>query len=167
MLAFYLAIPEVENDRRGLNVQKGMQHAKEQGKWLGPAPLGYQNICSGDGIRSIIQKGPDASILRIEFEQVASFTHNASDAYRNAVKSGLNCSQSNFFRILRNPAYAGKVKITGVGKTDSHTVPRLHVGIISSEIFDKVQKLFCKEVTKNDVAYSYRFPLRGFLKCPQ
>jgi DNA invertase Pin-like site-specific DNA recombinase len=167
MLAFYLAIPEVENDRRGLNVQRGMQNAKEQGKWIGPAPLGYQNICSPDGIKSIIQKEPDASILRIAFEQVASFTHNASDAYRYAVKSGLNCSQSNFFRILRNPAYAGNIKITGIGTIDSHIVPGLHVGIVSSETFDKVQKLFYNEVTKNDIAYSNRFPLRGFLKCPQ
>lgn len=167
MLAFYLAIPEVENDRRGLNVQRGMQNAKEQGKWLGPAPLGYQNICSPDGVKSIIQKEPEASILRIAFEQVASFTNNSSDAYRNAVKSGLNCSQSNFFRILRNPAYAGKIKVTGIDKTDSHTVPGLHVGIITSETFDKVQKLFCKEVTKNDIGYSHKFPLRGFLKCPQ
>jgi site-specific DNA recombinase len=167
MLAFYLAIPEVENDRRGLNVQRGMQNAKDQGKWLGPAPLGYQNICSTDGTKSIIQKEPEASILRIAFEQVANFTHNASDAYRNAVKSGLSCSQSNFFRILRNPAYAGKITVIGIGKTDSHTVPGLHVGIISSVTFDKVQKLFCKEVTKNDMGYSHRYPLRGFLKCPQ
>lgn len=167
MLAFYFAIPEVENERRGLNIQRGLQSAKEQGKWIGPAPLGYQNICSYDGIKSIIQKEPEASILRIAFEQVASFTYNASDAYRNAVKSGLGCSQSNFFRILRNPAYAGKVKITGNAKIESHVVQGLHVGIVSSATFDKVQKLFCKEVTQNDMGYSHRYPLRGFLKCPQ
>ncbi len=143
-----------------------MKNAKEEGKWLGPAPLGYQNICSHDGIKSIIQKERGASILRISFEQIANFTHNANDAYRNAVQSGLSCSQSNFFRILRNPAYAGKVKITGIGKAESHTVPGLYVGIISSVTFDKVQKLFCKEVTKNDIAYSHRFPLRGFLNAP-
>jgi DNA invertase Pin-like site-specific DNA recombinase len=33
MLAFYLAAPEVENDRRALNVFHGMRRAKKEGRW--------------------------------------------------------------------------------------------------------------------------------------
>lgn len=34
MLAFYLAAPEVENDRRALNVFHGMRRAKKEGRWI-------------------------------------------------------------------------------------------------------------------------------------
>ena len=43
MLAFYLAAPEVENDRRALNVTHGMMKARKEGRWMGKAPLGYAN----------------------------------------------------------------------------------------------------------------------------
>lgn len=38
MLAFYLAAPEVENDRRALNTTNGMRRARKEGRWMGPAP---------------------------------------------------------------------------------------------------------------------------------
>jgi DNA invertase Pin-like site-specific DNA recombinase len=44
MLAFYLAAPEVENDRRALNVVVGMRRAKKEGRWMGTAPKGYKNV---------------------------------------------------------------------------------------------------------------------------
>ena len=40
MLAFYLAAPEVENDRRALNVTVGMRRAKKEGRWMATAPKG-------------------------------------------------------------------------------------------------------------------------------
>jgi site-specific DNA recombinase len=43
MLAFYLAAPEVENDRRALNIIGGMRRARKEGRWMGTAPLGYKN----------------------------------------------------------------------------------------------------------------------------
>jgi site-specific DNA recombinase len=39
MLAFYLAAPEVENDRRALNVTFGMRKAKREGRWMCFAPV--------------------------------------------------------------------------------------------------------------------------------
>lgn len=52
MLAFYLAAPEVENDRRALNTFHGMRRARKEGRWMGPAPIGYTNKVTEDG-RSI------------------------------------------------------------------------------------------------------------------
>jgi len=37
MLAVYLSMPEVENDRRGLNVKYGIRRAKKEGRWMGMA----------------------------------------------------------------------------------------------------------------------------------
>lgn len=48
MLSHYLTIPEVENERRALNVFYGMRRAKKEGRWMGTAPLGYVNKITED-----------------------------------------------------------------------------------------------------------------------
>ena len=53
MLAFYLAAPEVENDRRALNVLLGMRKAKKERRWMGVAPIGYANKITEDGKKYI------------------------------------------------------------------------------------------------------------------
>jgi DNA invertase Pin-like site-specific DNA recombinase len=43
MLALYLAIPEIDNDRRSLKITGGIRAAKKAGRWPGKAPFGYRN----------------------------------------------------------------------------------------------------------------------------
>lgn len=43
MLAFYLAAPQVENDRLSLRTRAGMRQALKEGRWLWKAPFGYKN----------------------------------------------------------------------------------------------------------------------------
>lgn len=169
MFAFYLAIPEVENDRRSLNTQMGMLRAKERGKWLGRAPIGYINHCYPDGSKLIIPKEPEASIIRNAFHQIANLRCNITDAYLAATKEGISCCRSNFWRILQNPVYTGSVKITDTRNSSSYIIPALHKGIVSTPVFNKVQELFFirrdpKENNRNDRDSS--FPFRGFMSCP-
>lgn len=69
MLAFYLAAPEVENDRRALNVFYGMRRAKKEGRYMGLAPVGYKNKIDQGGHKYIAPKEPDATILYWAFEE--------------------------------------------------------------------------------------------------
>ncbi|ASW72870.1 hypothetical protein IQ37_05710 [Chryseobacterium piperi] len=46
MLAIYLSTPEVENDRRALNIFYGMRRAAKEGRLLGAAPYGMINRCT-------------------------------------------------------------------------------------------------------------------------
>jgi len=62
MLAFYLAVPEVENDRRALNVFHGMRRAKKEGRWMGIAPIGYINKTTESGKKYIAPNGEKADI---------------------------------------------------------------------------------------------------------
>lgn len=64
MLAFYLAAPEVENDRRALNVFYGMRRARKEERWMGRAPAGYINKATEDGKKYICLKEPEASIMK-------------------------------------------------------------------------------------------------------
>src|ERR1700737_312769 len=70
MLAFYLAAPEVENDRRALNVFFGMRRAKKEGRYMGLAPLGYMNKTDEKGRKFLPPKEPKATILRWAFGEL-------------------------------------------------------------------------------------------------
>lgn len=56
MLAFYLAVHEVENDRRALNVFFGMRRAKKEGRWVAIAPIGYKSRTTENGVKYIAPK---------------------------------------------------------------------------------------------------------------
>lgn len=69
MLAFYLAAPEVENDRRALNVIHGMRRARKEGRYMATAPLGYVNKMSEDKKKYITLHEIEAPILKWAFEE--------------------------------------------------------------------------------------------------
>jgi len=71
MLAFYLAAPEVENDRRSANVITSVYRARKEGRWANVAPAGYKNVRGDDGKATIV---PDAfaPLVREAFEQFAT-----------------------------------------------------------------------------------------------
>jgi site-specific DNA recombinase len=64
LLAFYLVTPEVENDRRSINVKTAMHKAKLEGRWMGTAPIGYANRTSASGQKYIAPHEPAASLLK-------------------------------------------------------------------------------------------------------
>ena len=58
MLAFYLAAPEAENDRRALNILLTECAGQEkEGRWMCSAPIGYANKMRENGKRIYCPKG--------------------------------------------------------------------------------------------------------------
>ena len=43
VLAMYLVIPEVDNDRRSIKIRGGIRAALKAGRWCRNAPIGYRN----------------------------------------------------------------------------------------------------------------------------
>lgn len=105
MLAFYLAAPEVENDRRALNTFYGMRRAKKEGRWVSGAPIGYKNLVTETGKKDIAPHKPKASIMRWVFEEIAKDNWPLEHIRKNANKKGLQCERMNFWRLVRNPVY--------------------------------------------------------------
>jgi hypothetical protein len=70
MLAFYLAAPEVENDRRSLNTIAGMRRAMKDGRHVNMAPKGYKNA-RDENNNPIIVPSKDAPLIAWSFEEVA------------------------------------------------------------------------------------------------
>jgi site-specific DNA recombinase len=169
MLAFYLAAPEVENDRRALNVFYGMRRAKKEGRYMGLAPVAYVNKSDEYGKKYIAPKEPDAEILKWAFNEVNKGVFNTEQVWKQARTKGLKCSKNAFWQVLRNPLYCGKLFVPPFKDEEGYFVKAQHKPIISESLFNEVQD------TLDGRGRNYRtkvetvdeFPFRGFLVCPE
>ena len=171
MLAFYLAAPEVENDRRALNVFFGMRRAKKEGRWMGTAPVGYINKTDDHGRKYIAPKEPEASIIKWAFQELANGHFAADQIRKEANNRGLICSRSNFWNAIRNPVYCGKIPITSYKDEETTAVQGQHEAIISEALFYEAQEVLLgrkrKERPATQITVDEQMPLRGFLICPK
>ena len=172
MLAFYLAAPEVENDRRALNVFHGMRRAKKEGRWMGTAPVGYINKISEDHKKYIAIHPIEGPLLKWGFEQIAENKYNTVDVWRllrEKAKGIKRFSKNNFWAALRNPVYCGKIFIPPYEKEEAYFVYGQHEPLISEELYNEVQDVLDgrKREVKPRIVSTDNLPLRGFLECPK
>ncbi|OXB03817.1 recombinase family protein [Flavobacterium plurextorum] len=169
MLAFYLAAPEVENDRRALNTFHGMRRARKEGRYMGYAPVGYVNKVKEDGTKYIAFDQPEASILKWAFEELSKGIFNTEQVLCMAKEKGLKASKNNFWRAIRNPLYCGKIVIPKYKDEDLTYVTGQHEPLISQILFYKVQDILDgRSKTYLPKAITTKpFPLRGFFTCPE
>jgi len=169
LLAVYIATSEVENDRRSLNVRQGIYKARQEGRWTSNVPLGYSFQFIKNGIKIIVPKEPEASLIRNAYRIIASQDHNGvQSVYDRLLKAGLKCSRSHFWRVIRNPFYSGKIVVPRFEGTDSYLVKGNHEAIVPEILFNKVQRILDseKQKTKTNIEHDEKLPLRGLILCP-
>ena len=166
MLAFYLAAPEVENDRRSLNVIAGTRRAMKEGRHCTWAPIGYRNIRTEEN-KPIIVPSKDAHLVRWLFEEVSKQENNVVDIWRLVVTKGLKISRSNVFNMLRNPIYMGKIFLSAYKDEEAMLVRGIHEPVISEGLFYMVQDILDGRKPKHPSVHTGKeeLPLRGFLMC--
>ena len=172
MLAIYLSTPEIENDRRALNVIYGMRRAKKEGRWMSAAPIGYANKTTESGVKYVAPKYPEATIVKWIFETLAEGLYASDQVRKMAITKGLKCSKNNFYNCIRNPIYCGKIFIPKYKDEESCTVQGKHEAIVSETLFYAVQDIL-EGKRRGDkkrgttIVCDERLPLRGFLICPK
>ncbi len=171
MLAFYLAAPEVENDRRALNTIYGMRRALKEGRYMGLAPIGYVNRITESGRKYIALDQPRARLLKQAFEEVATGIYTVEEVRKRAVRKGLRCPKTTFWRALENPVYFGKIEVKGFRDEKTMLVDGQHEALISEKLFYDIQDAIDgkrKRQRPNVKELSNAaFELRGFLECPK
>lgn len=165
MLAFYLAAPEVENDRRALNVIVGMRKAKKEGRYLGLAPKGYKNTRNEYGKPIIEIDDTQAPIIKWSFKEIAKGTKSVVEIWREATNKGLKCSRAFFWTIIKNPVYCGLITVNKYKDEESMVVKSQHKAIISKELFDEVQDVLNGRKKNAPTIHTKKeaFPLRGLI----
>lgn len=168
LLAMYIVMAEVENERRSLNVSLGLHKAKMEGRWIGKAPYGYVSKLSDSGKSVIVPQEPEALLVRKIFEGVIEQNVSIRELYRQSVHVGLNCSLNTLWNILYSPVYCGKVRVPPFEGHKAYFVPGIHQAIISEALYDKVQRALksrSRTIIKRDTLIEL-LPLKGFLHCP-
>ena len=171
MLAIYLAAPEVDNDRRSLNIFHGMRRGKMEGRWLGTCPKGYINV-RDENNRPIIlpEGGKKEELVKRAFAEYATGLYNIEELRRRFNQEGLNSTRNSFWRFLRNKAYIGKILVPAFKNEPAHWVDATHPAIIDEQTFNAVQDILEGRKKKTPSKYQTvkdEFPLRGFLSCPR
>jgi hypothetical protein len=170
MLAFYLAAPEVENDRRSLNVLVGMRRAKKEGRYVGSVPKGYSNK-RDEQDRAIIVPNEQAEHIRKGFEWLSTGLYSNIEVKKMIeAKFGHYMSISHFHTLIRNPIYIGYVPIKAYKDEKAHIVKGIHEPLISEALFWKVQNMLAKKakiLPPKQAKIREDFPLRAILQCRQ
>ena len=167
MLAVYLTTPEVENDRRSLNVIAGMRRALKDGRWLGVAPKGYKNT-RDDSNKPIIVPGKDAELIKYAFEQMATGHFNVETVRRMVTAKGLKITKNGFWHLMRNCLYTGRIVVAAYKDEPGIIVKGKHEPLISDSVFYDAQTVIDGRKRIGVPAHYSRhedLPLRGFLKC--
>ena len=169
MLAFYLAAPEVENDRRALNVFYGMRRARKEGRYMGLAPVGYINRTDLNGRKYIAPEDGQADILRWAFEELARGKFNTNQVYQMVKAKGFKATRSLFFFAVTNPVYCGKILVPKFKDEEAVFVKGSHEPIITESLFYEVQDVLESRGRhyRPKASADSSLPLRGFLICPE
>jgi len=171
MLALYLAAPEVDNDRRALNIFHGYRRGKKMGLWLGSCLRGYKNTRDENNKAVITPEGGKQEKLVVEaFKQFATGLYAIEDLRRKLNKEGLKCGRNSFWMLLRNKGYIGKVFVPAYKDEPAEWVKGKHTPLIDEHTFYEVQDILDgrrKKIPSKYKTLRAEFPLRGFLQCPK
>ena len=168
-----LATAEVENRQRSINVRRGMRRALREGRWMGGAPIGYQNARDAENRPVIVPDPVRGPLVAAAFELAADGHLPVAEVYRRARRNGLDVARSRFYRMLRDEVYVGRITVEAwpeMGEPEED-VPALHEPIVSELTFARVQRRFDPDRAdrrrRGERGPDLRFPLRGVLLCPR
>lgn len=167
MLAFYLAAPEVENERRSLNTIVGMRRAMKEGRYVHHAPKGYKPGRDATN-RPIMIPSDDAPYVLEAFTEMAKGIFSMEEVRAKLRRKGFRCSKNQFTLLLRNPVYAGRIVIPAWRDERAEEVEGVHEPIVSRELFAKVQTILDGRTgrrTGKPARRNEELPLRGHLMC--
>ena len=167
MLAFYLAAPEVENDRRSISTQAGMRRARREGRWIARPPKGYKSVPDALG-KPLMVPNEDAALVREAFSEVAKSVYLLEEVRLRLRRKGFRCSKNQFTLLLRNPLYMGKVPIPAWRDEEAEIVEGLHEPLVTEEVFLRVQDVLNGRKGPSagkTVRQHGSLPLRGHLRC--
>ena len=156
---------QYENDVKSERTINGMKQAILQGRWCWRAPLGYKQTRSENG-KPLLCPDNNAPFLIEAFNLAGTGLYKQTDIVKKIKQKGFKkITEKILNRILRNPLYAGIIKV------DWHVenINALHEPLISRELFLKVQAFLSGK--KIQIAPKNRshpdFPLRNFVRCPK
>src|SRR5690606_20608851 len=129
MLSIYLTLPEVDNDIRSEKVKSGIRGANKAGRWTTTAPIGYKNRRDEEN-KPIIVPNDQSHIITWIFKELEKNERSLNSIRLEANRKGLRVSRSTFSRMVRNPVYMGKIRVSATEDEPEQIVEGIHEGVI-------------------------------------
>ena len=103
------------------------------------------------------------------FQQIAEGKFNTEQIWRAARAKGLKCGKNNFWFLIRNPVYCGKIFIPKLKDEEARFAQGQHEPLISEALFYEAQDVLDgrKKNHRTKMYVDDKMPLRGFLLCPR
>ncbi|WP_124561007.1 recombinase family protein [Pedobacter sp. KBW01] len=107
--------------------------------------------------------------MRWAYEELSTGKWLIDQIWRAASEKGLKTGRKNFWQIIRNPIYCGRIPIAKYKEEEAHTAKGQHEAIISEGLFYKVMDVLNgrNKPKKTTICSPDMLPLRGFLICPE
>ena len=159
---------KMENDKKGIDVKRGMSKAASMGNFPGVPAIGYLNDKYLPKGRKHTSKDPERfEIVRKMWKLMLTGTVTALQAQRIATDEwglrnpkGKKLSRNNIYWIFRNPFYAGRFEYPrGSGNWHQGT----YEPMITWEEYDRVQAILGKK--GNPRPKSHVFEFTGMIRC--
>jgi len=168
LLALYLTAPEVENDRRALNIIAGIRRAMKDGRYMGSAAYGYKHGRNEANRPCILPSTKEQAFVQMAFEMMATGNYHIEELRHILNKKGMPLGRTRFWCLLRNPVYISKVCVPAYKQEPEMVVKGTHEAIIADALFYEVKDIL--EGRKRNLLVSpfcqkEELPLRGFLTC--
>ncbi len=150
------------SDNLKQNVERGMRQKLRRGEWLTRAPFGYVN----NPITRNIEPDPVKSKVIVRtFEEYLKSSHTLVSLsqflalHGVAQKSGTPLGKASVKRLLTNRAYLGFTLHRG------EYFPGSFAPILSSTLFEAVQKKLLERAHPRHSKISHNFPFTGLFRC--
>jgi len=165
MRAFYLAAPQVENDRLSLRVKDAIRKARKEGKWMSKAPYGYFN----DKNAKVCLPHPlTKDLVAYSFKTFATGAYTIAEVRELAKAKGLSLKKQQFINMLSNPFYIGKIFIEAYEDEPEYYQNGIHLPIVNEDDFYAVQRILNgKRKPYQGKTKGEELPLKGHLLCPK
>lgn len=143
-------------------VKKGFYGRIKQGFYPMPAPIGYRDMGAAKPKEPDPVQGP---LVRAAFDLYASGRYGLTalaeemDVRGLRNKAGKKVPKNAMHRLLRNPFYAGLIKI----RTQGELYRGQHAPLVSQELFERVQGILGGK--RVDRKQAHRFLFRRLLAC--
>ena len=168
MLSLACSQAKMENDKKGIDVKRGLEKKARLGMFPGPAPFGYLNDKYAErGNRKINSDPERLPLIKKMFELMLMGSYAplkireiATNEWGYRTPEGTKLGRSTIYRILSNPFYFGAFEYplkSGTWYRGNHET------IITEEEFDRVQYLLGKKGRPRPKRHVFDF--LGVMKC--
>lgn len=147
-LSLFMSVAKFENDQRGKNTASGMNRKRSAGGTTGKAPVGYLNVGTEKGEKSVEAHSENFEKMRELWEMLISGQYSLKEIYNRKKELGIVhtyggrervISDSQVRECFRNKYYQGLLKSIDPSDQEELWLEGNHPTMVSEEEFNQAQ----------------------------